>query len=720
MAIGHDGLTRQRSAEIGTRLPGAAAAGIGAGMSNTPTPIETVLAELNGPQREATCHDMSPLLIVAGAGTGKTTTLAHRVAWLIHQGTDPSRILLLTFTRRAAAEMLRRVDAILRRTRASQAARSASQRVWGGTFHSIAARLLRRFGKMIDLQPEFSILDRGDAEDLMATLRTELGLGDTGRRFPRKGTCVAIYSRMVNTQASLQQILETAYPWCAEDAEGLAKLFAAYVDRKEAQYCLDFDDLLIFWDALLADAQAGPAIRRQFDCVLVDEYQDTNRLQADLLNGLCPDGHGLTAVGDDAQSIYSFRAATIRNILDFPQEHPGTTVIPLEQNYRSTQPILEATNRVIGQARQRHAKTLWSERLEGERPVLIDCTDEDEQSDFVVEEILARREQGIALKDQAVLFRASHHSVALEVELAQRNVPFHKYGGLRFLETAHVKDLMSFLRLVDNPRDGVAATRMLMLLPGIGPTRAGRLVTTLLEAGGSLAAWDNVKPPAAAVETWGRLFELLKRLARDDGGEQNVSAELHQVRQFYTPLLQDRYDHASSRIRDLEQLEQLATRYTNRTRFLAEITLDPPSSTQDLAGEPVLDDDFLILSTIHSAKGLEWDSVFVIHAADGNIPSDMATGDAEEIEEERRLLYVAMTRAKNRLFICHPHRYYFHGRRRGDAHGLSQRSRFLNEDVLAWCERRNARACADNENGDLQITADVTVADIRRRIKDLW
>lgn len=689
-------------------------------MSETPASIQAILAELNEPQRQAVCHGDSPLLIVAGAGTGKTTTLAHRVAWLIEQGIEPSRILLLTFSRRAAAEMLRRVDAILRQTGRTRSGSAISHRIWGGTFHSVAARLLRRFGRMLDLQPEFSILDRGDAEDLTATLRTELGLGETGRRFPRKGTCMAIYSRLVNTQSTLEKVLAESFPWCAEESEGLQELFAAYVDRKESQYCLDFDDLLVFWEALLADPQAGATVRKQFDHLLVDEYQDTNRLQANILHGLSPDGKGLTAVGDDAQSIYSFRAATVRNILDFPGEFAGTTVIPLEQNYRSTQPILEVTNRVILQAAERHTKTLWSERVDGEVPVMVDCVDEDEQSDFVVEEILSRRESGIALRDQAILFRASHHSMALEVELAQRNVPFHKYGGLKFLETAHIKDLLAFLRLVDNPRDGVAATRMLMLLPGIGPTRAGRLVGLLLESGGNLTSWNTVTPPTATAEIWPRLLALLKRLVENQRSDQSIANELHQVRKFYGPLLEDRYDHAASRNRDLEQLEQLATRYNDRSRFLAEITLDPPSSTQDLAGEPVLDDDFLVLSTIHSAKGLEWDSVFVIHTADGNIPSDLSTGKEEEIEEERRLLYVAMTRAKNRLFLCYPHRYYFHGRRRSDSHGLSQRSRFLTDDVLQWCDRREARQIAEHESAEGEIEAEVTAAEIRSRIKSLW
>jgi len=619
---------------------------------------EHVLAELNPPQRAAVTHPDGPLLIVAGAGTGKTATLVHRVAWFIAGGGAPERGLLLSFTRRAAEEMLRRVDVVLRRLREADATSGGPSarpsRVWGGTFHAVATRLLRRYGKAIGLPPEFSVHDRGDSEDLMAVVRTELGLAKTDRRFPQKGTCMDIYSRCVNARQNLTQVLADAFPWCAESEEPLKRLFDAYVDRKEAAATLDYDDLLLYWHAVLEDPQAGDHIRKQFDRVLVDEYQDTNSLQAEILYRLCPDGRGLTVVGDDAQSIYSFRAATVRNILDFPKHYPGTTVVTLEQNYRSTQPILAATNQVIGLAAERFTKNLWSERTGGQPPALVTCEDEDDQAEFVIQRILEHRESGIALRRQAVLFRASHHSMVLEAELRRRNIPFHKYGGLKFVETAHVKDLLAFLRLADNPRDVVSGTRVLPLLPGIGPAKARHLMTVLDEAGGRFAAWRDWQPPPAAAELWRKLIGLLESLATAEG---DLPGQVHRVRTFYTPLLEEHYDYPLPRARDLEQLERIAARYRSRRRMLLDLTLDPPNSTQDLAGKPLLDDDSLVLSTIHSAKGLEWDTVLVIHAADGNIPSDMATGSADQIEEERRLFYVALTRAKNHLYVCIPLRY---------------------------------------------------------------
>ena len=390
------------------------------------------------------------------------------------QGTDPGRILLLTFTRRAAAEMIRRVDSVLRklavRPKGGAAARPPIARIWSGTFHAVATRLLRRYAKSVGLGNDFTIHDRADSEDLLNVARSELGLAKTGKRFPKKGTCLDIYSRCVNARQKLDLVLADRFPWCVEWAEELGKLFDAYVDRKETASILDYDDLLVYWHALLS-AKTGDPVREQFDCVLVDEYQDTNILQAEILRQLRPEGKGLTVVGDDAQSIYSFRAATVRNILDFPKDFPNAAVVALEQNYRSVQPILDATNQVISLASERSTKNLWSERTGGERPVLVSCESENDQTDFVAGKILEHREAGIDLKRQAVLFRASHHSILLEAELTRRNIPFHKYGGLKFVETAHVKDLMGFLRLAENPRDLVAGARVLALLPGIGPQK---------------------------------------------------------------------------------------------------------------------------------------------------------------------------------------------------------------------------------------------------------
>ena len=451
-------------------------------LSQSDTDIPEFLRGLNPQQRTAVMHGDSPLLIIAGAGTGKTTTLAHRVAWQIVSGIDPGRILLLTFTRRAAAEMLRRVEAILMGLDTADlkdptiTQRSRIRSIRGGTFHSVATNLLRRHGQLIGLYPDFTILDRGDSEDLMNVARSKLNLPKSGNRFPLKGTCLDVYSRCVNTQKPLEVILKKYFPWVLEHQERLGELFTLYVNTKEKQRVLDFDDLLLFWNALAENPDGGAILQQQFQRIMVDEYQDTNTLQAQILKNMSPTGKGLTAVGDDAQSIYSFRAATVRNILDLPNEFPGTTVIPLEQNYRSTQFILDVTNKVIGEATERHHKNLWSDRGDGTQPVLVTCSDEDIQNEYVIDRILERREQSVPLKQQAVLFRASHHSMALEAELGRRNIPFQKFGGLRFLETAHVKDLMSFLRLIENPMDGVAGFRVLMLLPGIGNSKAESLM----------------------------------------------------------------------------------------------------------------------------------------------------------------------------------------------------------------------------------------------------
>ena len=599
----------------------------------------------------------------------------------------------------------------------------------------------------------------------MGVLRTDLGLAKSDRRFPLKGTCMDIYSRCVNAREPVEEAVEIHFPWCKDEVDDLRKLFAAYIDRKGEQSVLDYDDLLLFWHGLLTDARAARSIRGRFDCVLVDEYQDTNVLQAEILQMLCPGGKSLTVVGDDAQAIYSFRAATVRNILDFPQQFPGTTIVTLEQNYRCTQPILDATNDVIAGAAERHAKELWSRRADGGKPQLVSCEDEDEQTEFVIQHVLEHREAGVPLRRQAVLFRASHHSLALELELARRNIPFHKYGGLRFVETAHVKDLLAFLRLAENPRDLMAGTRVLMLLPGVGPKKARALMDSLAAGArrthpatptvrprqrprppppprsprrGSAAVRAAAPPPPAsppgpgrpapspaAASAWEGLVSLMTSIGSRDPGD--LASQIKRIRLFYAPLLERLYDNARARLLDLEQLEGLAARSPDRARFLAEIALDPPSYTEDLAGPPLLDEDFLILSTMHSAKGLEWDAVYVIHAADGNIPSDMATGRLEEIEEERRLFYVALTRAKDWLYVCYPLRYYSYPRTFSDVHGYAQLTRFLPESVRRLFEEIQAaglNSVGEPADGAFPTTAgteqNVTTEDIRRRLKGLF
>jgi DNA helicase-2/ATP-dependent DNA helicase PcrA len=671
------------------------------------------LDALDDRQREAAAHGDEPLLIVAGAGTGKTTTLAHRVAHLIERGVRPERILLVTFARRAAAEMLRRVDGLLY---GGPKERAASGRVWGGTFHAVATRLLRLHGEHIGLHPGFTIHDRADSEDLLDVLRAELHLARGDRRFPRKATCADIYSRCVNAREPLADLLDRGFPWCKEHEDALKLLFRTYTDRKAEQRVLDFDDLLVFLDGLLADPAAGPIVRGRFDAVLVDEYQDTNALQADLLERLRPSGRGLTVVGDDAQAIYSFRAATVRNILDFPLRYPGARSVVLTQSFRSTPTLLEATNRVIAQARERHAKELWSARPGGERPELVTCRDEEQQSELVIERVLERREQGMDLRRQAVLFRASHHSAQIEIELGRRGIPFRKYGGLRFLEAAHVRDLLAFLRLLENPRDLVAGTRVLSLLPGIGPHIARALLDPVVAHGG-FAPWRAARPPAAAAPRWPALVAMCEELSAPHGPA--LPVQVHRVRDFYAPLCEARYDHAEARLRDLDQMEQAAAAFTDRTTMLAELTLDPPQSTQELAGPPSLDDDYLVLSTIHSAKGLEFDATYVIHAADGNIPSDLATGRPEEIDEELRLFYVALSRARDHLTVLFPLRWYDRPAGVGGKHSYAQLTRFLPPAVRAAFDERAAAPEAVRADAPPTVESGASAV-IRKRLHDLW
>ncbi|MDH4139223.1 MAG: ATP-dependent helicase [Coriobacteriia bacterium] len=682
-----------------------------------PAASSTLLASLNERQRQAASHGEEALLIVAGAGTGKTATLAHRVTYLMASGTDPGRILLLTFTRRAASEMLRRVDSIMRAAGLSGAGSSAGSTIWGGTFHSVAVRLLRLHGRDIGLEPDFTVLDRSDAEDLMHVARTELGLGQAGRRFPQKSTCLDIYSRCVNTCASVDHVVGSAFPWCKDDIDALKELFALFTDHKEAQRVLDYDDLLLFWHAMLSQQATAERIQSRFDHVLVDEYQDTNVLQAEIVSLLRPDGTRVTAVGDDAQAIYGFRGATVRNILDFEKRFPGAEVVTLERNYRSTAPILDASNLLIAEADERREKHLYTERDGGARPTLASCQDEAEQTDYLVERILGHREQGTLLREQAVLFRAAHHSAHLEIELSRRNIPYIKYGGLKFIEMAHVKDLMAFLRLAENPRDLTAGMRVLGLVPGIGPKTAADAMQTLAASDADFESWVSLRIPEAARGAWPDLVTLMRGLA--GAAPSDLPAQVHAIRSVYAPLLELRYDNVDARLRDLEQIEALASRFGDRSRFLAEIAIDPPAYTQDLAGPPLLDEDYLILSTIHSAKGLEFDVVYVIHAADGNIPSDMATGTPEEIEEERRLFYVACTRARNDLYVTWPLRYYAQPFGMSDTHGYAQRTRFITPAVRHAFAETLARPEAEFESAE-DAPPITTTADVRAGLKRMW
>jgi DNA helicase-2/ATP-dependent DNA helicase PcrA len=687
------------------------------------------LDTLNPQQRAAATAPLeSPLLIIAGAGTGKTNTLAHRVAHLIHTGVNPARILLLTFTRRAAAEMTRRAQTILKSNSSFTIQNSALSRLWSGTFHAISNRLLRLHAHSLGLGENFTVIDRSDAEDFLNVCRADLNFDKGDVRFPRKGTCLAIYSRCVNAQEPIEAALKSHFSWCQQYPDQLKTLFRDYTNRKLAQNLLDYDDLLLYWYHAMQDEAVAADIRSRFDAVLVDEYQDTNALQAAVLKNLRPDGKGLTVVGDDAQSIYSFRAATVHNILDFPKVFPAAHVLKLEQNYRSVQPILDATNAVIALCPNRYYKDLFSARKSAQKPQLVSVLDEDQQSDYIISRILQHLEAGITLKKQAVLFRAAHHSDALEVELARRNIPFVKYGGLKFLEAAHVKDALCFLRLAENPHDTTSAFRLLQLLDGFGPAHTKRAIDFLVENRFDMRAWSDFSPPAAASAQWQTFINLLLALNGLPAPSSVLNPEpttlnplslpdqVGLVRAFYQPILEKRFDQAQVRSRDLEQLQQISGSFQSRREFLTDLTLDPPANTQDLAGPPLFEEDYLILSTIHSAKGCEWDAVYVLHAADGNIPSDMSTGSEEEIEEERRLFYVALTRAKDFLEVVMPLKYYYKKHRTGDAHSYAQLTRFLPEPILRHFDRVRLQP-----RPQLDATAKPSPpCDLKKKIAAMW
>jgi DNA helicase-2/ATP-dependent DNA helicase PcrA len=675
------------------------------------------LEKLNPEQRRAVEHAGGPLLVIAGAGSGKTNTLAHRVAHLIVNGADPRRILLMTFSRRAAAEMTRRVERIAGQVMGTSSGAVAEALTWSGTFHGIGARLLREFSQQIGLDPAFTIHDREDSADLINLLRHELGFSETKTRFPAKGTCLSVYSRVVNAEADLDDVLRQSFPWVASWGAQLRDLFGAYVEAKQRQNVLDYDDLLLYWSAMMRVEAIAADLGQRFDHVLVDEYQDTNRLQSSVLLALKPAGEGLTVVGDDAQSIYSFRAATVRNILDFPASfNPAADIVTLDRNYRSTQPILSAANAVIGEAKERFTKNLWTERLSEDKPNLVTVRDETDQAKYVVERVLETREGGVTLKQQAVLFRSSSHSGALEIELTRRNIPFVKFGGLKFLDAAHVKDMMALLRWVENPRDRVAGFRVLNLLPGVGPGSAGKLLDAMAASSSPMALLGETPAPPRATENWPGLVEVMGHLSMKTAG---WPGELERARLWYEPLMDNVYDDAEARKADLAQLLAIAAGYPSRERFLTELTLDPPDATSDQSGVPLLDEDYLILSTIHSAKGQEWKSVHVLNVTDGGIPSDLGTGSTHELEEERRLLYVAMTRARDELHLLIPQRFFVPQQTaHGDRHVYAQRSRFITKAMLPlfndtiWPPLKPLNAAA--------IAPNAPKVDIGAQLRGMW
>ena len=664
-----------------------------------------------------------PLLIVAGAGTGKTDTLAHRVAHLVIHGADPGRILMLTFTRRAAVEMRRRAYEITKKA-LDEALGGVSQTItqrlsWTGTFHSVGNRLLRHYAKHLKLDPQFSVMDRADSADLMDSLRQELGLAAKEQRFPRKETCLQIYSYRVNTQKPLKDTLEQQYPWCAQWEADLTRLYRAYVEQKQRASILDYDDLLLYWHVMMSEPRLAQHVGTHFDHILVDEYQDTNKLQSEILHGLKPDGSGLVVVGDDAQAIYSFRAAAVENILGFPDRfNPRAEIVTLAQNYRSTQEVLDVSNALMADAPRQLRKHLLSTRGKGVRARMVTVDELQTQAEFVCTEILKRREANVPLRRQAVLFRSSSHSDVLEVELGKRKIPYTKYGGLRFLEAGHIKDLLCVLRWADNPRNSLAAFRALQLLQGMGPANARNAIEHLAANNFAFTTLKTFAAPPAAKHGFEKLADLLLSLAEPG---RPWPGQLHQAREWYKPHFERIYEHFHTRIGDLDQLELLSGQYPSRERFLTELTLDPPNATSDLAGTPMLDEDYLILSTIHSAKGMEWDTVFLLNVVDGSFPSEFATGKAELIEEERRLLYVGLTRAQNDLLLVAPLKFHLTGQsRQGDAHVYGGRSRFLTDKVLKTLEASTFQGSSLGTVDVALQTSGESTLDITARMKDMW
>ena len=642
-----------------------------------------ILDGLNEQQCRAVTHQGGPLLVLAGAGTGKTRTLVARAAWLRDcQGVQANRILLLTFTRRAAADMLAR------------AARGdgAAGRICGGTFHAVAHKIIRQHAESFSLPPQFTIIDPADAASLLDVLRPDHGLAGTGKRAPRAAVCADIYTRCVNTGRPVSEVVTASFPWCVPFTGELASLFRAYTARKRGRHLLDFDDLLLLWQAALADPVAGPVLRGMFDAVLVDEYQDVNAVQASIVRLLQPDGKQLTCVGDDAQAIYGFRGADPAHLRQLAADYPGLDIVRLGRNYRSRQDVLRLAN-LIRPSAPGLDLTLTGDRGTGTPPLLVRCHDEAAQAREICARVLDASEDGAALRDQAVLVRAAHHSDVLEIELSSRRIPYVKYGGLRFTDAAHVKDFLAAARVLANPADDLAWFRLLRLHEGIGPIHARRILGFLVPDSDTPDGPDT--PPvnwtqaadAAPARSRRALEATLRQLAAPGS---SAAAQAAAILAALDPLIRARYPDATARLTDLQRLADAATASPSLHEALAELTLDPPVSGSDLAGPPRLDEDFLTISTIHAAKGLEWPIVHLPHLVDGAMPSDMALGDPGGLAEEHRLFYVAITRARDHLYLYVPLRLHHHRYGRDDLHGFGQPTRFLSSAALAVCDEDTA------------------------------
>ncbi|MBT6121451.1 UvrD-helicase domain-containing protein [bacterium] len=599
---------------------------------------------LNPSQKEAVLHLGSPLLIIAGAGSGKTKTLVHRVAKLVLDGISPERILLLTFTRKAANEMTKRATTLLD---------DRCRGIQGGTFHAFAQSILKVHAPKLGFSTQFTIADRGDSEDILSLIRKNLGLNKLDKRFPQKKALSAIIGKVRNTASSISAILNKDYPQFSVYEREIETIMIQYAIQKKTMNVMDYDDLLLLLlDLLKTNEETAKFYQQKFKHILVDEYQDTNSIQASIVQYLAGLNPNITVVGDDCQSIYSFRGANFKNIISFPDLFLNTKIIKLEENYRTIQPILNLTNAVIGQAREKYDKSLFSSKNVGEKPAYIETKSENEQSQFVCQKILELRENGTDLNEIAVLVRSGWQSNDLEIELKSHNIPFVKYGGFKFVETAHVKDVVAYLKIAFNPLDQLSWRRVLSLIDGIGP----KTITTII---GEIN--KNLHDPSSALKLFSKkkfykeLTALIYLILSPNNHERTAEAWMTIVMEFYRPIFQLQYDDYTKRKNDLDSLEAISSRFPTLEKFLTDLSLDPPNSSQTESLPESQDDEKITISTIHSAKGLEWTCVFILSLIDGYLPSFQSLGDIHQIEEERRLLYVALTRAKDYLFLMKPH-----------------------------------------------------------------
>ena len=620
--------------------------------------------ELNPAQYEAASAIDGTYLIIAGAGTGKTRTLVYRVARLVEIGYDPRSILLLTFTRKAANEMMNRA-AVLLDNRCSK--------ILGGTFHSFANSVLRKYSKAAKLNPSFTILDQGDTQDVINLIRNQGGYVTREKRFPNKETLNKVYSLSVNTGRAVEELIEENYPHFADQIEEILGIQKVFMEYKRRNNLLDYDDLLVYLKNFLEDLNAGTrSLLNSIKFVMVDEYQDTNKLQAEIVKGLTQLNKNIMVVGDDSQAIYSFRGANFKNIIEFPRFFDDVKIITLEENYRSTQEVLNFANCVNEGAIEKYTKHLYSTKSGGELPYIVAASTENLQSKFIVEKILELREEGVPLEDIAVLFRSSFFSFDLEIELTKANIPFQKFGGMKFVESAHIKDVLAFLRIAANPRDVVSWYRVLLLHEGVGPKTAQKILDELATARLTIKANPETITKFNYNDRIVKLFQLLYKIHTNND---LPSEKLQVVLDYYYPIFKDSYDDFNKRKKDLEIFQNISENYKSLDTLLADMAIEPIiDSVIDVEGTD-REEEYLTLSTIHSAKGLEWHSVFIIHAVEGYFPSSRSYNNSETLEEERRLMYVASTRAKQNLFVTYPMNLY--DREAGIT--LSKPSRFISE-----------------------------------------